>query len=59
MNIRKDNKKKIIKKKKYFLREKIKLTGSKGHTSVRIYQKWSKWHIFGHKMTSYFKIGVR
>ena len=43
----------------YFLRVKIKLTGSKGHTSVRIYQKWSKWRIFGHKMTSYVKIGVR
>ena len=40
-------------------RVKIKLTGSKGHTSVRIYQKWSKWRIFGHKMMSYVKIGVR
>ena len=43
----------------YFLRVKIKLTGSKGHTSVRIDQKWPKWRIFGHKMTSYVKIGVR
>ena len=43
----------------YFLRVKMKLTGSKGHTSVRIYQKWSKWRIFGHKMTSQVKIGVR
>ena len=42
----------------YFLRVKMKLTGSKGHTSVRIYQKWPKWRIFGHRMTSYVKIGV-
>ena len=37
---------------------KIKLIGSKGHISVQIDQKWPKWHNFGHKMTSYVKIGV-
>ena len=43
----------------YFLWVKTNLTGSKGHISVRIDQKWPKWRHFGHKMTSYVKIGVR
>ena len=43
----------------YFLWVKTNLTGSKGHISVRIDQKWAKWRHFGHKMTSYVEIGVR
>ena len=43
----------------YFVWAKTKLTGSKGHISVRIDQNWPIWRHFGHKMTSYVEIGVR
>ena len=43
----------------YFLWVKTKLTGSKGHISVRIDQKWSKRRLFGQKMTSYVENRVK
>ena len=43
----------------YFLWVITKLTGSKGHISVQIYQKWSKRRLFGQKMMSYVENMVK
>ena len=43
----------------YFYGDKIKLRGSKGHITVEIVRKRPKRRDFGHKMTSYLKIGRR
>ena len=43
----------------YFYGAKMKLRGSKGHITVEIVRKRPKRRDFGHKMTSYLKIGMR